>query len=232
MARHAALKSRLKQRLLPEGAAPWTIRAGLLSGLRIDLDLQHRTQLWLGLQERELLKWVRSLSKDIRTAIDVGANDGMYTLYFLAKTRAVNTIAFEPSVEDLLQLRRNLALNQLADDLRLQIVPQFVGAVAGPNATTLDAFSDSLLSPCLIKVDIDGGEVDLLRGARNTLSLSDVRWIIEVHSKELEEQCIDILRHANYRVQVVPNAWWRAFLPELRPIGHNRWLVATSKRRP
>lgn len=232
MATRAALKSRLKRRLLPEGAAPRTIRAGLLSGLRMDLDFQHRTQLWLGLQERELLGWIRSLSKDIRTAIDVGANDGMYTLYFLAKTRAVNTIAFEPSVDDLLQLRRNLALNQLAEDLRLQIVPQFVGAVAGPDATTLDAYSDSLLSPCLIKVDIDGGEVELLRGARKTLSLSDVRWIIEVHSKELEEQCIDILRHANYRVQLVPNAWWRALLPELRLIGHNRWLVATPKGRP
>ena len=231
MATRAALKSRLKRRLLPEGAAPRTIRAGLLSGLRMDLDFQHRTQLWLGLQERELLRWIRSLSKDIRTAIDVGANDGMYTLYFLAKTRAVNAIAFEPSAEDLQRLRRNLALNQLGDDPRLQIVPQFVGAIAGPNVTTLEAFSDSLLSPCLIKVDIDGGEVDLLRGARNILSRSDLRWIIEVHSKELEEQCIDILRNANYGVQVVPNAWWRAVLPELRLVGHNRWLVATSKRR-
>src|SRR5690349_10462385 len=139
MVTRAALKSRLK-RLLPEGVAPRKIRAGLLSGLRIDLDFQRRAQLWLGLQERELLKWVRCLSKDIRTAIDVGAHDGMYTLYFLAKTRAVNVIAFEPSIEDLPQLQHNLALNQLADDFRLQIVSQFVDAVAGPNATTLDAF--------------------------------------------------------------------------------------------
>jgi len=89
------------------------IRSGLLSGLTVEMDFAHHTQRWLGLQERELYPWFRRLTEGVRTAIDVGANDGIYTLYFLAKTPAEKVLAFEPSPDSLDQLRKQPRLERL-----------------------------------------------------------------------------------------------------------------------
>jgi Methyltransferase FkbM domain len=220
------LKSFLKKSLFPSGPAPRRIRTGLLAGLMMELDFAHHTQRWLGLQERELYRWFCQLSEGIHTAFDVGANDGVYTLYFLAKTPAEKVFAFEPAAETVVQLKNNLALNGLGGSPRLEILHQCVGASADGQTAKLDSFAERIRPPCLIKVDIDGGEVSLLEGARTLLSSPGVRWIIEVHSKALQEKCVEILRRADYAVVVVPNAWWRHFLPELRPGELNQWIVA------
>jgi hypothetical protein len=221
-------KSWLKRSLLPRGEVPRKIPAGLLRGLTVQIDFAHGTQRWLGLQERELFRCFRKLSRGIGSAIDVGANDGMYTLYFLRKTSAQRVLAFEPDREILSQLRTNLALNSLSSDSRLEIIPDYVGASKSVGRTNLDSFLPWVVPPCLVKVDIEGGEGELLRGAQELLSLSGVRWIIEVHSRRLEAECLGLLHAAHYLTVVVPNAWWRVFLPELRPAGLNRWIVAVG----
>lgn len=220
------LKSHLKTWLLPAGRSPRRLPLGLLAGLTMELDFAHQSQRWLGLQERELFGWMRRLSMGIRTAVDVGANDGMYTLYFLSSTPAKHVVAFEPSPESLADLNTNLALNQLSHDARLEVVTQKVGCVVDEEWTTLDSLLPSIEIPCLVKVDIDGGEVDMLGGAQKLLLSADVRWIIEIHSKALERDCLRILRDAGYQTHVVPNAWWRHIVPELRPGEANHWLVA------
>jgi hypothetical protein len=77
-----------------------------------------------------------------------------------------------------------------------------------------------------VKIDVDGGECDILDGASALLQAARVRWLVETHSVALEERCATMLRNAGYRVRIVPNAAWRLFLPEQRPIEQNRWLVA------
>jgi len=221
------VKAFLKNLLLPKGSAPRVIRGGLFRGLRFKMDFAHQTQLWLGLQERELARWFRNLSEGIHTAIDVGASEGIYTLYFLARTPARKVLSFEPSSENVAVICRNLELNGLETDSRLQIVGKFAGTRQDQQHATLDSFCPSIEFPCLVKIDVDGGEVDVLRGAQTLLELPGTRWIIEVHSEELKKECLRILEDKDYRISVVPNAWWRAFIPELRPIELNHWLVAT-----
>lgn len=198
----------------------------MLAGLTMQLDFTHQTQRWLGLQERELYGWIRRLAADINTAVDVGANDGMYTLYFLAATSARHVLSFEPSAECLVDLNENLALNGFTHDNRLKIVSKKVGSKVEEGWITLDSCLVSIEPPCLVKVDIDGGECEMFRGAQALLAQPGVRWIVEVHSKALEQECLRILRDAGYRTIVVPNAWWRHFVPELRPLELNHWLVA------
>lgn len=219
------LKAHFKNWLLPAGKSPRQIRMGILAGLTMQLDLTHQTQRWLGLQERELYGWIRRLSVGINTAVDVGANDGMYTLYFLAATCASRVLSFEPSAECLADLNENLTLNHFADD-RLKIVSKKVGSAIEDGWTTLDSCLTSIVPPCLVKVDIDGGEGEMFRGAQALLAQPGTRWIVEVHSKALEQECLHVLREAGYRTIVVPNAWWRHFVPELRPLELNHWLVA------
>jgi hypothetical protein len=220
------LKAHLKSWLLPAGKTPRRIPLGLLAGLTMQLDFTCQTQRWLGLQERELLGWIRRLSAGIQTAFDVGANDGMYTLYFLTATEARKVFSFEPSAESRDELAENLALNHIAADSRLEIIPKKVGAAAGGEWTDLDSLFTSVIPPCLAKVDIDGGEGELFRGAQRLLSAPWTRWIVEVHSKALEQECLKILRDAGYQTIIVRNAWWRHFVPELRPGELNHWLIA------
>jgi hypothetical protein len=192
----------------------------------MQLDLAHHSQRWLGLQERELYGWVRQFARNINTAVDVGANDGVYTLYFLARTSARKVYSFEPSVDCVQELKENLAVNNLTGDERLEITPRHVGASNAEGWTTLDSLASTIVPPCLIKVDIDGGESDLLRGASACLGLPAIRWIIEVHSKALERDCLRVLKDAGYHVRIVYNAWWRRVVPELRQVELNHWLVA------
>jgi predicted RNA methylase len=84
----------------------------------MELDLMCQTQLYLGLFERELYKWVAKLSTDINTAIDIGAGEGEYTLQLLAKTSAKKVFAFEPSPSNRARLITNLELNGIARDAR------------------------------------------------------------------------------------------------------------------
>jgi hypothetical protein len=75
-----------------------------------------------------------------------------------------------------------------------------------------------------------GCEIDVLRSGRQLLRSSNVRWLIETHSPDLESECLRFLTDFGYQTQMIPNAWWRCFVPEERT-KHNRWLVASRDLR-
>lgn len=222
------IASAIKHMIVPKGRVPRRIQFGIFKNIIITMDLASRTQLYLGLYERELYSWIKKLGIGISTAIDIGANEGEYTLYFLAKSSAKTILCFEPSLESQTQLTANLALNNLEHDSRLELSSKFVGLSNNEHECTLDSCLARISLPCLIKMDVDGGEVNVLRGAHELLQLPSIRWIIETHSQQLEDQCIEILNQAGFLTKIIPNSWYRLFIPELRPT-HNRWLVAIKK---
>ncbi len=170
---------------------------------------------------------MRWLSEGIRCLIDIGAAHGEYTLYGLLCTGAEKVISFEPSHEGMVLLLHNLQLNSLEEDLRLEVHAKYVGDTTGTDCVSADDLARSIVFPCLIKMDIDGGEVTVLRAAaKNLLAMHNLRWLTETHSSELESECIDILQSAGYSTIIISNAWWRRFIPEQRPNQQNRWLIA------
>jgi hypothetical protein len=217
--------SRLKQAIVPPGRDTYTIKAGPFMGLRMSLDLRSQSQIYLGLFERELYPWLRRYTADIVTAIDIGAGHGEYSLYFLAKTGACRVLSFEPDRASRGHLVHNLDLNGFAVDPRLCVCGGFVGA----SGYSLDIFSSLITPPCLVKIDVDGGEYDILTSAPRLLRFSGITWLIETHSPQLEADCITILCEAGYTPRVIANAWWRTIVPEQRPSPHNRWLVAPRR---
>ncbi len=217
--------SHIKNLFVPKGAKPRKFLFGLHKGLIINVDLEHHTQFYLGLQEVEVHKYLKPLCDDCQTIIDVGAAGGDYTLYFLSQTTAKKIIAFEPREEGCQELIENIQNNRLNDLGRFFLSKKLVGTQTLGNMTTLDSFVDEVIAPCLIKIDIEGAEIDALLGAEKMLGTDKVRWLIEVHSRALEEQCIAIFKQSGYRVKIVPQAWWRFLIREIRPL-ENRWLVA------
>jgi hypothetical protein len=221
-----AILSSVKASLLPSGSRPRRILAGLNQGALMNLDLRHDLQRQLGVYEREIAGMIRGCASRIRSAIDVGAGDGYYTLYFLMRTAATVVAAFEPSESSRERLLANLRLNGLEHNSRLLLSPQAVGRKTSDGVATLKAMSDRIQTPCFIKVDVEGAEVDVLAGASALLAEPRALWLIETHSRELEAQCIDLLVGAGHEIVIVSNAWWRAVVPERRLLPHNRWLFA------
>lgn len=220
------IASGLKSRVVRAGRAERSILLGPGRGLRMWLDLHHDTQLCLGLYEREIQCWLTHLASRARTLIDVGAAQGYYTLYFLARTHAERVLSVEPAAETRLQLLRNLELNGLRDDRRLRLLDAEAGARADAGELTLDGLRSEIVRPCLVKVDVDGGELAILKGGRELIEASGVSWLVEVHSAHLAAACASTLRQGGLEVRTVQNAWWRFLVPEMRPTAVNHWLVA------
>jgi hypothetical protein len=183
----------------------------------------------LGLYERELHRWLQFFASRAATAIDVVAADGAYTLYFLTRSEAQSVFAFEPEPRALDVLRGNLRLNGVDRDERLRILEARAGSGEAADSVPLDSLFASIQTPCLVKIDVEGGEADVLLGASRLLGRGGVSWIIETHSAELEADCIRQLTTIGLSVSVVTPAWWRFIVPETRPIPHNRWIVAHEK---
>jgi precorrin-6B methylase 2 len=217
----------LKNAVVPADSGPRTVQTGAFRGIRLNLDRRSQSQWYVGSFEREVYPWLSRLSQGAQGAVDIGAASGEYALYFLMKT-AARVIAFEPEPESFESLCGNLRLNGLEGASRLELCPKFLAATGGPNQVTPACLAARILTPCLIKMDIDGPEAEVLKSSAELLSLPDVRWLIETHSLDLENQCIAILESFGYSVTIVRNAWWRAITTEQHPIPHNRWLVATK----
>jgi predicted RNA methylase len=222
----ASLVSVLKGRLVAPGARPRRVRMGMLRGLRMQLDLRHQTQLYLGLYEHELHRWLRDFSLGAVTALDIGAADGAYTLYFLTRTPASRVLAFEPDPVAREHLLANLRLNSVERDPRVEVSACRIAGAVGDGAVCLDALMGVIEPPAVVKVDVEGAELSVLDGASALLRRGGVSWIIETHSADLERDCIQVLEGCGLPVRVIAPAWWRMVVPETRPIAHNRWLVA------
>lgn len=217
----------IKAALLPSGLGPRTILTGPFKGIRMELDLQGQSQIYAGLYEREVFSEIRRLAKGVRSVVDIGACDGEYTLYSLLKTRAERVIAIEPDQAMVDKLGRNLKLNALEQDSRLEIWAKYIGPSDGDNIIGAEHLCDRIQTPCFIKMDIEGVEGVVLRVLAPRLQGPGLRWLIEVHSHALRDECESVLASCGYTTRRISQAWWRTFVPELRgtEVG---WLVATK----
>ena|SRR2546427_118010 len=77
------MKQIVKQWLLPQGRKLRRVRGGVVKGMLMELDLLHQSQQYWGLYERELFTVLRRLIPSCKSLVDVGANDGYYTMAFL-----------------------------------------------------------------------------------------------------------------------------------------------------
>ena len=140
--------------------------------------------------------------------VDVGANVGAYSLLFATWAGPSGRVfAFEPSDASRSGLERHLRLNGLSDrvSVRAEAVAETTGSVPfkdagsdGDNRILAGARDDSRvvpsvsvddfcairgLAPDLIKIDVEGAELAVLRGARQTIAAcgKQLSMFVELH---------------------------------------------------
>jgi len=217
--------SKLKRALLPAGQQPRTVPVGLYRGIKLNLDFGYQSQHYLGLWERETYRAIRAVAGQIDWAVDVGAGRGELCLYLLIVGCCPHVYAFEPNRQEAAELRTNFTLNGSRKKGELHLAEKFVGT--GPDAVRLDDLPLDRFKRGFIKIDVDGAEIDVLKSGQLLLTSARPSILLEVHSVDLEEDSIAMLRGFGYKIKIIDNAWWRVFLPEQRPLDHNRWLMAT-----
>ncbi|SJZ98944.1 hypothetical protein [Sediminibacterium ginsengisoli] len=214
------------KKLLFSGSDAQTIRFGPAKGMQIKYDVTHRSQHLLGLYEREIYPFLEKGMSKAETLIDVGANDGYYLLAFLKTGKQV--IACEPG-PIVTELVANAALNGYTEEQDYKVETRLVGNPMKQGFVGVEELTSGSRPPYFLLVDIDGGEADLLRSCGDNFAYHNATWLIETHSKELEDECIALLKAKNYKVKIIRNKWWRFFIKEQRPLEHNRWLYAETK---
>lgn len=177
---------RLK-RLLPDRNLPLRVWRGPFRGATVVMNPQASLRKVFGLYEHELNTWLEAALGRVNLVIDVGANDGYFTFGCAAALRrrgaSAEIMAFEPQPQHVAALRAAAARHR-DPRVRIRIEPSAVGAEVRSGMTTLDALPIRHRADSLIKIDVEGAELDVIDGARSWLQPSNL-FVIEVHRRPL-----------------------------------------------
>lgn len=201
--------------------------------------------------EQEEVDWLTARLDDFDVLVDVGAHHGFYTC--LAGARGKRVVAFEPSSQNLRYLLGNIALNGLED--RVEVFPVGLAAAPGvlelfgrntgaslrpgwnaqsESDSTFVAIStlDRILAGLddalrvVVKVDVEGAELGVLRGATETLARSVApTFLVEICFDENQQTInphyratFELFWRAGYEARTVAEG--RAICPD----DVDRWL--------
>lgn len=212
---------RLPLRAIPKSAVV-RVRSGINKGLRWVVGSSIHG-CWLGHYEIEKQAIVRRLVTPGMKVFDVGANAGFYTLAFSRLVgKGGHVWAFEPLEANLQNLRRHVALNELANVTVVQAavsgragVARFAsgesnamgrlaeGGSCDVKTVSLDEFcvQAGIDGPDLIKLDIEGGESLALKGASRVIAQGKATILLALHGREHEKNCLPLLRAGRYVLQ-------------------------------
>ena len=218
----------LLKQILPDHPVPMRVWRGPFRGARVMMNPRTSLRKVFGLYEHELNQWLETALTRVARVIDVGANDGYFTFGCAAALRrrgtAAEIIAYEPQPGHLAQLNA-AAADQRASSVRLEIVPSLVGSEATNNMTTLDASPAADRINTLIKIDVEGAEVDVISGAQSWLNRSNL-FLIEVHREAYLDQLIGVFNDRGLSLRRVDQRALPLIGREARDI-ENWWLVST-----
>jgi hypothetical protein len=184
----------------------------------MEVDFDRDSRYWLGLYELELARHIRELCAPRSACFALGSASGFYALVF-ASRGAARVLAAEADPSTCERLRRNVAANPgLAG--RIEVSETRIGLEPSLDAL---AYGPGGFVPDLVKMDVEGNEVNALRGAERLLAERKPHVIIETHSEDLDSVCRWLLTDHGYDVEAVEP---RGIVPEVRTLEFNRWCVA------
>jgi len=226
----AALQRLLVNYLLSGEPFVHTINAGPAAGLRFEVTLPLDKAIWAGTYEAEFADVISASVKAGDICYDIGGYRG-YMSGTMALAGAARVLVFEPLPVNQRALKRLCALNpDLAIELKLIAVGNNDGSsrlrvMADPSIGKLVTSTfqydtpaadeieisircvDSLVQageippPNVMKIDVEGAELDVLQGAADVLRTSRPLVFLEAHSAGLEDACSQELARHGYDIR-------------------------------
>lgn len=213
---------RMPLRLVPKSAQV-PILQGPLKGKRwISGSFNHGC--WLGSYEASKQKELIRLIRPGMVCWDIGANVGFYTLLLAELVGNTGKVfAFEPLPRNLELLRRHVQMNKYHN---VRILPCALGDFDGETAfdegtepssahsasegalKVSSRRADSLLAaaeielPDVIKIDVEGAEACVLRGAQRVLD-HKAMVLLATHGDLARRECHDLLAASGYSIRAL-----------------------------
>lgn len=205
--------------------------SGALEGYRMKVDWTKHRSFAYGTWEPEVVRVISENVSPGMVALDIGAHSGFYTLMLSKLVGPTGkVIAFEPLPANFRILEENVALNEITN---VQLQQRAVGEHSGEGNLEVPDPGDSLVAgpmiaedPCgsmkvptvsldnflferklrvdFIKMDVEGAEGDILRGARRILETFHPRMMVELHGMEKQEAChpvANLMAEFGYEIQ-------------------------------
>lgn len=177
-----------------------------IQGLKMVLDMQtgfHHQLYYKGVYEPETTRYLKNNVRKRDVFVDIGANNGYYTL--LMASIGAEVYSFEPQPVPRRMLKRGLKINGLranvsdfALDNKTGTSDFYIHKSSGTSGlyqrigtrgrievktTTLDSILDHA---DFVKIDVEGAEIRVLQGMERLIErCPDVRLIIEVHPQRV-----------------------------------------------
>jgi len=174
-------------------------------------------------KEPETIEWLKFFgnieNSHSITLVDVGANIGVYTLYWCSLNRNLRAIAIEPFDENYKLLVSNLSMNDFTDQVKFFKQPlssqkkygiyvisdkrpgsssfkfnsediQDLGNSKLIESSTLDILLNKVVGQKILKIDVDGNDFDILQGAEESLTDKDIVSVL-IESPEVQQYEIE-----------------------------------------
>lgn len=219
------------RRLLPKQPVAHQIIAGPLRGMRIVTSWNDYPSAILGYNESALLRWLNANIHAGETWLDIGAHYG-YTAMAMGRMVSARgrVFTFEPTPSTAGCVSRTVSLNKLA---QVTVVPMALGypselelkriaTTRGMSDSTLKNGSDYVAifvtsfdwlwpricegNPCIhgIKIDVQGMEIEVVRGMARSLKEWRPKLALEVHEGVNRETLLALLQDCGYARDAAP----------------------------
>jgi FkbM family methyltransferase len=225
-------KSIVRQ-LLPRRHAPHRVFSGPLRGMRIVTSWHDYPAAILGYTERKLTDWLLANARPGETWLDVGANCG-YTSLAMSRAVGPNgrVFAFEPALATTACLEGTARANRLGQLVALpfalsdsprpvvsrfvtdrgmidsQMTPdghrEMIAIVAVALDSIWDGIADGDTAVHGIKIDVQGMELDALRGMQHLLARHRPKLVLEIHRDVPRDDVLSLLESCGYLLDPEP----------------------------
>ena len=184
-------------------------------------------------KEEETIRWMDKFGKKNNIFFDIGANIGLYSLYYSSLYRS-SVYSFEPDFQNLYLFKKNIILNNLQKFIK--IIPNPVNNqncfgnliyninnLSGSSdtffndikflknknfkkismlAVKIDDLTKNLIIPypTLIKIDVDGGEIDVIQGAHRTITSKNCKSVLVEVRNNTEKFIHNFFINNNFRL--------------------------------
>jgi FkbM family methyltransferase len=228
----AALQRWLLARFLEGREFIHKVDAGPARGLKYPITLPDDKGIWTGTYENELAALVATATRRGEPALDIGGWRGFFG-GVMALAGASQVHIFEPMPANCAQIRRMIELNpglpiklveaavsDAEGSLEFVLMPESSmgklttssfqedyqsGRKIQVRTVALDTWLDAgkMKPPSVVKIDVEGAELLVLRGALNLLTAHRPELFMEIHSPELARDCRVLLEQTGYDVRVL-----------------------------
>jgi FkbM family methyltransferase len=210
--RSGALTTRLLRpvvnAVIPERETVITVRSGSGAGLRMPILPRSEKYYWTGVHERHVQKALAELLRPRMTFWDIGAHIGFFSL--LASrlvTPAGHVHAFEPFPSNHVRLATSVKLNQAtnvsvhavalaehtgsapfhasASSLMGSLAPSGGDTAMSVACVSADDVMRTVRAPDVVKIDAEGAELAVLRGASRMLTTVRPTVLVELTSNDM-----------------------------------------------